>query len=336
MSHGGTNGGPSTQSQHPPKASYANVVRNRAPGIRAHPLHTKKCEITFRHESIPAQMNLHVRSSTKQSLIINLPRKDIDPLVVLRTLLSDAGPLHFTYEDFVETFGTYGEILQINQYYSMLDNVKLLTGQGFIFYRPKHPVPEALRMADGGYIRTKTAPINLKRTSKKRQKKESSKEPTTEERETEGGPEEAGALDTPTPAETHSIDEGADIFFPAETHITNDGTDILEPQEIPLVENWDMEVDTRDLVQYILARPRFLKKDCSANKENSVSDYRAKENLVPNYREEQQAQTTETMVTAHVPEILTNQDQGLDSQPFGTTEPAVNPNATNTALPGDL
>ncbi|KAI8353581.1 hypothetical protein B0O80DRAFT_487674 [Mortierella sp. GBAus27b] len=260
-------------------------------------------------------MNLHVRSSTKQSLIINLPRKDIDPLVVLRTLLSDAGPLHFTYEDFVETFGTYGEILQINQYYSMLDNVKLLTGQGFIFYRPKHPVPEALRMADGGYIRTKTAPlpdqepsahpprispasiltappppehqnrINLKRTSKKRQKKESSKEPTTEERETEGGPEEAGALDTPTPAETHSIDEGADIFFPAETHITNDGTDILEPQEIPLVENWDMEVDTRDLVQYILARPRFLKKDCSANKENSVSDYRAKENLVPNYRE---------------------------------------------------
>ncbi|KAG0208666.1 hypothetical protein BGX31_002280, partial [Mortierella sp. GBA43] len=93
----------------------------------------------------------------------------------------------------------------------MLDNLKLLTGQGLIFHRPKHPVPEAFRMADGGDIRTKTAPSpdqepsahpprmiptsiltvpppsdnlnrnNLKRTSKRRQKKESSMEPTTEE-----------------------------------------------------------------------------------------------------------------------------------------------------------
>jgi hypothetical protein len=80
MSYGGTNGGPSTLSKRPPQASYANAVRKTTPVFRDQPHLNKKCEISFRHESIPLGMNLHVRSDSNQHLIIHLPAKTSTPM----------------------------------------------------------------------------------------------------------------------------------------------------------------------------------------------------------------------------------------------------------------
>jgi len=72
-------------------------------------------------------------------------------------------PLHFKHEDFVRLFGSYGEILQVNRYYWTVEDMKVSTGEGFIFYRRRtntnqqpHPIPEAIDLGAGYFVRTKT------------------------------------------------------------------------------------------------------------------------------------------------------------------------------------
>ncbi|KAK3810860.1 MAG: hypothetical protein J3Q66DRAFT_350386, partial [Benniella sp.] len=65
--------------------------RDKAPATT----HTsvKKCEIFFRNEAIPKDMNLHVRSSSTRTLVYLIHRKDINPLELVAHLNKVIGPI---------------------------------------------------------------------------------------------------------------------------------------------------------------------------------------------------------------------------------------------------
>ncbi|KAG0007262.1 hypothetical protein BGZ80_004884, partial [Entomortierella chlamydospora] len=146
-------------------------------------------------------MNLHVGSSMHQTLVFLIPRKNIDPLDIIESIFENFGPVdgfhhnpipsgsklelyfanaetyqaktkyrhvpvNFKTEDFQKVFGTYGVILEIGRYYWQINDKRILSGDGFIFFeqsqRKYPPLPEFIDLG-AGVIHTKitTAPIGV-------------------------------------------------------------------------------------------------------------------------------------------------------------------------------
>jgi hypothetical protein len=63
-------------------ASYAEALRNKSSSLDP-TLMSKKCEIFFRDESLPTNMNLHIRSASEQTLVYLLPPRDLSPYDLL-------------------------------------------------------------------------------------------------------------------------------------------------------------------------------------------------------------------------------------------------------------